>query len=401
MYQHLTKLRLRGYGLATGRILMRHWQMFIIAGVFVPAGIPIEAILFILAFPLIAVFTPGHDLLGHLSYLALIQAIALLWVLVQKSNIAGNEFTGYVNTLPISLSLRRRVNLTLLLAANSILLVPVIGLFLIAPTRLLQTADKGFLIAAVSALVMLVLLIQLAAFERQRAAFWSLALADILLSWSLSRPVDSASWLALCATLVSASLSLLPYKKIGAPTSRQRNPQSIAANLWARLPPDWRIQAKALWLHHPASSATRMGATIAVAAMTVGLMNAFNFDGRTLPAAILAMGLIALIVSGLYRVLQTLHLPMQHYLSGLPLHKNFWVARDTASVLLFGAVPLVILLIPMRGHADIKPVLALILAYWGLLALLRLPLVYGGKQAMLFSVMLAGTWSGAAMAAIL
>lgn len=380
---------------------MRHWQMFVIAGVFVPAGIPIEAILFILAFPLIALFAPGHNLIWHLSYVVLIQAVALLWVRVQKSNIAGNEFTGYVNTLPISLSLRRRVNLTLLLAANSILLVPVIGLFLIAPTRLVQMVDKGFLIAAVSTLIMLVLLIQLAAFERQRAAFLSLALADLLLCWSLSRPVDSASWLALCATLVSAPLSLLPYKKISIPTSRQQNPPNIAANLWARVPPDWRIQAKALWVHHPASSATRMSATIAVAAGAVGLINVFNFDGRTLPAAVLAMGLIALIVSGLYRILNTLHLPMRHYLSSLPLNKHFWVARDTASVVLFGAVPLVILLVPMLGHTNIKPVLALVLAYCGLLALLRLPLVYGGKQALLFSVMLAGIWSGAAIAAIL
>ncbi|HEX5339073.1 MAG TPA: hypothetical protein VFW53_11610, partial [Gallionella sp.] len=86
MYRQLAKLRLRWYALATGRILMRHWQMFVIALVTVPANIPVEAILFVLAFPLMAILDLNRGLVWHLSFIALIQLVALIWMLVQRSN---------------------------------------------------------------------------------------------------------------------------------------------------------------------------------------------------------------------------------------------------------------------------------------------------------------------------
>lgn len=46
------------------------------------------------------------------------------------------------------------------------------------------------------------------------------------------------------------------------------------------------------------------------------------------------------------------------------------------------------------------PLLALTLAYFALLALLRFPLIYGGRQAVLLGVLLASAWSGVAMAAV-
>ncbi|HEX5338232.1 MAG TPA: hypothetical protein VFW53_07315, partial [Gallionella sp.] len=305
-----------------------------------------------------------------------------------------------------SLSLRRRVDLTVLLLANGILLVPVIGLALIAPTKLVQTADKGFLLAAACVLVALLHLVQLAALERKRAAFIMLALADLLLGWSLSRPVDFASRAALCAALACAAAILLPYrsgaKPFGSrfPKVRSRESQAIASALLARLSPAWRIQVKALWLHRPASSAIRMGIALMLAIAADGLMNIFMFDQRTLPTAILCMGALALVVSGIYRVLEAVHLPMRHYLASLPLHRHFWIWRDTAGVCLFGSVPLAILLVPMLNHAAIASVLALATAYFGLLALLRLPLAYGGRQALLLSVLMVGAWAGVAMAAI-
>ena len=404
MYLRLTQLRLRWYALATGRILMRHWQMFVIAGVTVPANVPVEGVIYALAFPLMALFNIGHDLFWHLSYLILIQLVALTWVLVQKGNIASAGFMSYVSTLPVSLSLRRGVNLTVLLFANSLLLAPVFGLLLIVPTRFVLSADKGFLIAAVCVLVVFVHLAQLAAFERQRAAFPVFALADLLFAWALSRPVDAVSWLILAATLPSAAALLLPFQPPG--FLRRTLPHQHAASFrplfsLARLAPAWRIQLKALWGQHTASSATRMVVAVLLAAATDGLMSVFQFDGRTLPAAIIAMGVIALSVSGLYRVLKAIHLPMQHYLASLPLNRYFWILRDTGGVFLFGTVPLLILLVPLLSHFAPLPVLALVLAYFGLLGLLRFPQLYGGRQALLLSVMLAGAWSGTAMAAIL
>ncbi|MHB8237251.1 MAG: hypothetical protein ACYDDD_07290, partial [Acidithiobacillus ferrivorans] len=105
---------------------------------------------------------------------------------------------------------------------------------------------------------------------------------------------------------------------------------------------------------------------------------------------------------GLYRILQSAHRPVQPYLHALPLPKRFWALQDTAFVAAFGALPLAVLLAPMfiHLHASVDTTLALVLAYFVLLALLRLPLVHGGRQAVLLGVILAGTWSGAAMAVV-
>ena len=401
MYRQLTRLRLRWYALATGRILMRHWQLFVIACLLLPTNIPVAGILYILAFPLMAVFDSGRDLVWHLSCIALIQLAALVWVLVQRNNISGGKFIGYLGTLPIAQSLQRSADLTVLLLANGILLVPVIGLLLIAPSRLVLTADKGFLIAAVCVLVVLVHLAQLAVLERRRAAFVALAVADLLLSWSVSRPVDTAAWLMLFAALPVATSILLPGMN-GLPRWQPpfKAPLHCKALRHPRLSPVWRIQVKAIWAHRPASSAIRMGIALLLATVAVKLINIFEFDQRALPAALLFMGAIALIVSGLYRVLNAIHLPMEHYISSLPLPRHFWILKDTLSVMLFGSVPLIVLLAPLTKHTATAPLLTIAIGYFGLIALLRLPLVYGGRQATLLSVMLAATWSGAAMAAI-
>lgn len=400
MYRHLTRLRLRWYALATGRILLRHWQLVVIACLFVPANIPVDAMLFVLAYPLMAVLNIGHDVIWHIVWIALIQLAALIWMRVQQDNIAGGRFARYLHTLPVSSNLRRRVDLSVLLFANGILLLPVIALASIAPTRLVPAADKGFLLATVCVLVALVHLAQLAALERRRAAYIAFALSDLLLSTSLSRPVDAASWLALVAALPCAATTMLPHFTQRAPHRHAPVLNLTAQSLFTHLPPVWSIQAKALWMANPASSAARMAATLLLALGADELISLFDYDGRALPTVILCMGAIALIVSGLYRVLQTLHQPMQAYLASLPLHRNFWLFRDTASVFLFGAVPLTVLLVPMLKHTAIATVLAITTAYFGLLALMRLPLAYGGRQTTLLSVMLAGIWSGATMVAI-
>lgn len=399
MYRHLTRLRLRWYALATGRILLRHWQLVVIACLLVPANLPAAGVLYILAYPLLAVVDIGHDLAWHLLWIALIQLAALIWMRVQQDNIAGARFTPYLLTLPVPTSLRRRVDLSVLLFANGILLLPVIALVSIAPTGLAASAGNVLLPASVCALVVLVHLTQLAALERNRAAFAALALSDLLLSASLSRPVDAASWLALTGSLLCAAATLLPHKAQRAPRRRSPGLKLTAQRLYTHLPPIWRIQAQALWAANPASSAARMAATLLLALGADELIGLFGYDRRTLPTAILCMGAIALIASGLYRVLYTLRQPMRPYLASLPLRRHYWLFRDTASVFLFGAVPLTVLLVPMLKHAAIAATLAISLAYFGLLALLRLPLAYGGRQATLLSVMLAGIWSGAAIAA--
>jgi len=410
MYLHLTLLRMRWYAVATGRVLVRHWQLFILAGVFVPMGTPVGRLLLGLAYPLVIALQIGHDVAWHGWRLLVIQVIALAWILVQRRAIGGGAFMAYARTLPISRKLRRWVDLSVLLPANSLLLIPVIAAVVLAPTgvsSILGAANIPFLVATIGVIAGLSLLLQLAALEGRPGALWSFVLADALLSWGLSRPVDGASWMALGGTLLLGVLSLVDWRTGPANAWvllrwRVLIARSPRGRLLSVLPPAWRIQVQILWMQHLAATALRAVMVLGVAVAADGLMQIFAFDSRTLPTVIIAMAVIALIASGLYRTLQSAHLPMQIYLDALALPRGFWGRQDTACVSAFGAVPLTVLLVPLLLHigAAAAILLALALAYFVLLALLRFPLVHGGRHAMVLAVLMAGTWSGAAMAAV-
>ncbi|MHB8211947.1 MAG: hypothetical protein ACYDDP_11510 [Acidithiobacillus sp.] len=407
MYRPLTLLRLRWYALATGRVLVRHWQVFVLAGALVPGGMPVGKLLMGLGYPQLAALHVGHDVLWHWWRFVAIQGLALAWVMVQRRHLDGGAFMAYARSLPLSVNQRRRADLSVLLPANSLLLVPVVALLVVAPTGLLGATTTPFLVATVCVMAGLVLLAELAALERQLAALLIFGLADALLSWSLSRPVDPASWLALSGTLlIGASFLVLrhPLQTSLQTWVRRRVTQSLPGRrrLFSFVPPAWRIQAQALWVRHPGGTVLRTVSVFALALAADWLMQQFAFDARALPTAILGMAAIALIASGLYRILQSAHRPVQPYLHALPLPKRFWALQDTAFVAAFGTLPLAVLLAPMFIHlnAPVDTTLALVLAYFVLLALLRLPLVHGGRQAVLLGVILAGTWSGAAMAVV-
>ncbi|MHB1667093.1 MAG: hypothetical protein ACYCSR_09155 [Thiomonas sp.] len=443
MYRQLTLLRMRWYAAATGRVLVRHWQLFVIAGVFVPVGTPVGKLVMSLAMPLMMVLRVGSDTIWHFQRIVLIQGIALVWVMVQRRHILGGEFMAYVQALPISLRERRWVDVSVLLPANSLLLVPVAALLMVAPTGVSGPTSTVFLLASAGVLASLVLLAQLAMLERHPAAVLTIGVADGVLSWCLTRPADAAGWFALGAcVLFGASFLRVPpglFKALRQARMRRasagrknrllketpgRQPpestglravQACAGRLGAAalspwgaqqffrlLPPARRIQMQALWLQHAGSTALRMVAAMALVLGADVLMQVFAFDTRALPTAILAMAAVALIISGLYRMLRSAHLPVQPYLRALPLPRRFWAVQDTAFVVALGAVPLAVLLVPLGLHrgSAVMTLLVLALAYFALLALLRFPLVYGGRQAVLLGVILASTWSGVAMAAV-
>ena len=403
MYRYLTLLRLRWYALATGRVLMRHWQVFVLAGALVPGGMPVGRLLAGLGYPLLAALQVGHDVLWHWWRLVAIQGLALAWVMVQRRHIDGGAFMAYARSLPLSVNQRRRVDLSVLLPANSLLLVPVVALVVVAPIGLIGATATPFLVATVCVMTGLVLLAELAVLERQLGALLIFGLADALLSWSLSRPDDPASWLALSGALLIGASFLVLRHPLQTWVRRRVSPSLPGGpRLFSFLSPVWRIQAQALWVRHPGGTALRTASIFALALAADWLMQKFAFDARALPTAILGMAAIALIASGLYRILQSAHRPVQPYLHALPLPKRFWALQDTAFVAAFGALPLAILLAPIfiSLNASVDTTLALVLAYFVLLALLRLPLVHGGRQAVLLGVILAGTWSGAAMAVV-
>ena len=115
MYRHLTLLRLRWNASATGRVLVRHWQVFVLVGALVPGGMPVGKLLMSLGYPLLAALHVGHDVLWHWWHLVAIQGLALAWVMVQRRHIDGGAFMAYARSLPLSVNQRRRADLSVLL----------------------------------------------------------------------------------------------------------------------------------------------------------------------------------------------------------------------------------------------------------------------------------------------
>lgn len=400
LYFFLLRLRLHGYAWVTASVLKRHWQALLLLTVLVPTGIGIPE----LASPVTAVFTPGHGLLWHLDYIVLLQAIALAWAMLQRNAINGSDFMRYAVSLPISIALRRCVDVSLLFLVNSLVLLPMaFALALVLPSFRLNGV---FEISVLTDLGLLVLVAQLAALEKNVAALLGILLADGLLSAALTLPggLDIGLLLVLApASAVSFTLagrtSRWPW--LSANITPRPQTEFLRSAKW--ISPSLRIQSKAIFADHSGGTILRMSAALAIAVMATFLIRIFQFDGRSLPTSIIAMALIAMILSGFHRTLRSTHAPMQAFLSALPLGRHYWAIRDTLFIAGLGVPPLAVLLPPllMHGILSLRTLMFLILAYQALLALLRLPLVLGGRHTVLFSALLAGTWSSAAMAAIL
>jgi hypothetical protein len=177
--------------------------------------------------------------------------------------------------------------------------------------------------------------------------------------------------------------------------------QSVGLRIVARRAPALLIQCKAI-AERPAQTIMRFGAAIALALGADRLMAIFQFDGRALLTAILAMAATSLLLAGFYRMLVDARSAMAGYLAALPLPPHYWPVRDTKFVLLLNGVPLVILLWPqiVGGLLSLLIVFGLAVANQVLLVLPRWPVIHGGQRSLIYSVLLTAIWSGAAIAAV-
>lgn len=407
LYADLTRLRLRWYVTATAHVVRRHWQWFVIASLVVPSATPPTQIVKALAFPVVGMVRPGHEVLWYALHLALVQAAALGWVWLQREALAGGPMASYASTLPFRRVIVHRANAALLLVADSLLLLPGLAALIITPAQPGDLPAGIFHAISVAALVLMALSAQQAALERDGFAL-SLALAPGMpWAWSLAHNDTPGAWMLLALT-ASAALVLVywtPALRMPRSAARRRpreKPATAGLSTTHWLPITARIQANALLVDQLPATTLRLAAAIGIVVGADLLIGVFGFDARTLPTAILAMAASALILSGSYRGLASAHASMDRYSAALPLAKSFWIARDIGFVMLLAVLPLAILLVPLIKHttAPAWPRLVLAAADLGLIALLRLPLLVTKRQTVLVGALLAGGWSAAAMAAI-
>lgn len=403
---HLARLRLHWYAAATANALRRNWQAVVLAIVLIPAGLPLPWILGILGSPVTMVISAGNSLGWYFFHILILQFTAVAWIHVQRNNLSGGPFMSYARTLPIKLGVLRVTNLIMLLVADSILLIPIVASLAVVSPHTVTPNDAAYHFCSVLALAALTILVQVAVLEQSPIAFAALPL-DLLLAWSLQGHRGIQGMALLAVTFVGALFLLLRPPRQAVLRNRifrsRKTSRSAFTPSTAWLSPTSLIQIKALLVEHFPSTTLRVGLSIVVAYGADILIRIFGYDMRTLPTAIIGMALSALILSGLYRILHSAHVAMGRYLATFPIPRYFWLARDIGLVTLIGLLPLGTLVIPLLRVDNVheSTVGALAVANLVLMALLRLPLLLGGRQVLLLSVLLAAGWSGAAMAAVL
>lgn len=401
MYGRLVRWRLRWYIRTSGELALRHWQWLVLACVVVP-GQPIVSI-FLDAASLLAIsVSPALAPAQHFFAAIVIDVAAVLWILPQRHALSGGAFMRYAGALPLPRGVRLGVEATLLTAANSVILVSAC----IAVAQTLSPLRDPYASCCLLALLGLAAIAQHAILTRRYIGLLGVILGNGALAAGLAAPVSGARWLLPTAAIGVATIVMLGaerFERAGGRGLLNLGWRSVGTGLriLARRAPVLLIQCQAV-AERPAQTILRLGAAIALALGADRLMAIFHFDGRALPTAILAMAASSLLLASFYRMLGDARSAMASYLAALPLPPHYWPVRDTKFVLLLNGVPLVILLSPqiMRGLLSLLIIFGLAVTCQVLLALLRWPVIHGGRRSLLYGVLLTALWSGAAIAAV-
>ncbi|MES2366359.1 MAG: hypothetical protein V4563_10755 [Pseudomonadota bacterium] len=400
MSGQLFAYRIRWYALATKRLLLRHWQALLLAiGVLSPAAMPALLQVKFLAAPILAIFSEKQGTAAHFTYLTLLEVIGLLWSGLQRNNIAGGDSMLFISTLPISARNKRMVDLGILFLADSLLFLPVIAAAIIFATLPLPSSEliSHYLVTGI--LISLVLTAQLSGLhQRFSPRLFVILAANILLSISLESSASITTWLLQIAALFLAlSMVFMPESQRLRAPRQWRHHLLIHArkHLVKWVHPALGIQLKALFMERVTETFIRFGMSIALAAGADALINIEEYDYRSLPIGIIALAGIAIILSGFYRTLHSLHGPVSEFMRSLPVSSGFWVQRDTALVASLGFAPLCIVVYPLL----VQHIVSLLAAgftgitYVCLIGLLRFTQLNGGRQSVLLSTILAAAWA--------
>ena len=269
---------------------------------------------------------------------ATLLAAAMLYVLPQRAVLRGGGMRGYAATLPIPGPVRLLLDATVLLLADALLVLELV----------LAAAIGGMgTLPGLMGLLFAVLAVQL-----------------VMLRLTLPDPRRAVRALPLPALL-------------------RTNLQVLA--------------------ERPMTNGGRYLVALAAAAAGAAIATAFHFDGRALPVAIGALALSGFVLADFYRLLREAHAPIRAFLATLPVSPRSLMTRDVVTVLCLGAVPYLMLAV-WFGAFDPGSLVAfglLAVAYAGLLAVLRLPMLRGGQLGAMLAALIAAGWAGSAIAMVL
>ncbi|KVC59907.1 hypothetical protein WI73_32505 [Burkholderia ubonensis] len=386
--------RLRWYVLATARVLHRHWQALSLAVLLLLPTMPVFAQSRLLGAPILAPLAPAHGFEWRFVWVHMLEAIGMLWVLIQRTAISGGPFAVFAKSLPVSDRHHRTLDAIVVLIASTPLLLPVIS----AAIAFAYLPDKVSNYLYVIGLMTITLGWQLAALSRNIGHGTPLVVANFVLIGALQTG-NAVRTTLLAASLIIAAFALVktpaasssPARQFG--TTWRRLAGHVSVNAARRLPAFVKLQLGILGFHF-AGTVSRCVVMGAVAVSTCYVVDLWSFDARVVPLTLVAQAAIALIAATIYRDLQASHVRAAHFVRSLPLGSIVQVRADVLTVATL-ALPFAAaapLLLVVHGVLSVHVAVAIVLAGAPLLALLRLPQRYAPRESVLLGAILAVIW---------
>lgn len=394
----LLRLRLRWYAVSTARLLLRRWQaVALAAGVLASANASAVGNLDTLARPLLTLLTPGHGAAWRIGYLLGLQALAAAWAAMQREQIAGGPFMAFAASLPLTPRERGRVDLAVLLLADSPLLLVAASAFGLAAGRGAPAAHAVLLCDV----VLLALVTQRSVLERRFGAWAGVAMGALLAGAAFgTRPALAAN--VVVGAAAAGALLLGPR-----PRARRRARPLHARR--ARPPAPGGRHGAALQISLAVLLRERRGELVAkdltaaaIVAGAIGLVTLFDRDARSFPTVLLAEAGCALAFSGLFRGLHQAHRASMGLVGALPLAANWWRPFDLAAVLA-AALPFLGALTAFAwtiGAAAPARLLVALASNAALLCALRAPQLISERHAVVLATVAAGCWTAATIACL-
>lgn len=405
----MIRYRLRWFALSTARLLLRRWQaVALIVGLSASASTTVLDNMEMLAYPLLALLSPDHGAVARGLHLVALLAVCGLWAGMQRVQIEGGPFMAFVGALPFSRRQLRRVSIAVLLLADSPLLFLAGWALVSTVVHRAPVTHPGLLVVV----VVLALAAQVAVLERRYRDLLVVAVAGFVVACCLSMPVGVALAIELLVA-VGAAVAVWygPRRRAytaAVPVSAARDAATVpTGRRHARFGATWlrALQLSFLIMYRERRNEATGKALLAagLVAAAWGLARLFDGDTRSLGTIVIAQGLVALTISGMFRYLHLTHLASDGFTGALPLARNWWRPFDLAVVAALG-LPWLVCLAAMAwylGAATVRTAAMTALSGTLLLGALSLPQLYSDRHAVVVGTIVTGLWIAAMFAGLI
>ncbi|CAM2153037.1 conserved membrane protein of unknown function [Pararobbsia alpina] len=391
----LLAARLRWYGVETGRRIFRYWKaIFLAVALLSPLAMPIVEQSRLIGTPVGVLFDPEHSFFWRFAWMAWLEVCAVAWVHVQHDAISGGAFAKYMHALPLAPSLMRRVDLAVLLIADTPLFAPIF-----ATAITLGAESQPFIHGGVlCGLVLAVCAVQVAVLDRDARWLAAVGASDALLAiGAVGHGVGAVGAIGVSLIILGVALaSLMPTQRSGAWIwPHQVTTAHVLRRLLPSVPPLVKISAHVMTDTCRTANMTRALLLLGLVAGSVALMSLWGFDQRSVPLALIADAFMAMIVASAYRDLYREHARAAQYSAALPIGR-YAQARADVLVVIALCLPFAFVLssaIAMhRSWDEGARCLSSVIGLIALIAAMRVPSVKAPEHALVLNTLLAGVW---------